>query len=246
MMVTFFSSVEPSGRALFAVTAIVTVVCAGILFHVESFWHDEVALFSTCVEMAPRSSLCHDRLGMALKQRGEVKDAELEFQAAQEIAPDDGANLYNLGLVHVQMGRMQEALGELKRALAMLPDVPAGAYVEYAKFADGAGQPDERDDALHHAEQLPGGVAAADFGRAQLKYLHKDFTGAEALLRSAIALEPRDADQWTMLGMSLAQQHRSEEALEAYQHSLRLRPDSGVARIVTRMRGRGVDRSDQR
>src|SRR5205085_3778414 len=123
-----------------------------------------------------------------------------------------------------------EALGELKRALAMLPDAPAEAYVEYAKFADAAGNTEERDNALHHAEKLPGGFAAANFGRAQLKYMHKDFAGAEALLRSAIALEPRNADQWTMLGMSLAQQHRNEEALEAYRQSLRLKPDPAVER----------------
>ena len=63
LAVSFLTRIEPSGRLLAATTAIVTVICAGILFHVESFWHDEYALFSTCVERSPRSSLCHDRLG---------------------------------------------------------------------------------------------------------------------------------------------------------------------------------------
>jgi len=235
LAVSFSYLMEPSGRALAAATAIVIAVCAGILFHAEGFWHDEVALFSTCVEMAPRSNLCHDRLGLALKERGRTTEAEREFIAALEIAPDDGANLYNLGLVHMQMGRTQEAVGEIKRALAMLPDAPAGAYVDLAKFADAAGEPDERDAALHHAETLPGGVAAAEIGRAQLKYIHNDFPGAETLLRDATARNPRDPDAWTMLGMSLARQGRAAEALAAYRESLRLKPDPGLQRMVSRI-----------
>jgi protein O-mannosyl-transferase len=237
LAVSFSYRMKLSERTLAAASATVIVVCAGILFHDESFWHDEVALFSTCVEMAPRSNLCHDRLGLALKQRGRAAEAEREFIAAQEIAPADGANLYNLGLVHIQMGRTREALGEIKRALAMLPDAPAGAYVDLAKLADQAGDSEGRDAALQHAETLPGGVAVAEFGRAQIKYLHNDFTGAEGLVRDAIAKDPGEADEWTLLGMSLARQGRAEEALAAYRQSIRLKPDPGLERMVSRIRG---------
>ena len=245
LAVSFFSRVEPSGRLLAAATAIVTVVCAGILFHDESFWRDEIALFSTCVEMAPRSSLCHGRLGLALKQRGDAKGAERELAIAQEIAPADGANLYNLGLVHAEMGRIEQARGELKRALALMPDALPGTYVEYAKIADAVGNADERDDALRHAEKLPGGFEAAELGHAQLMIMHRDFAGAESFLRAALARDPRNPDEWTLLGMSLVRQGRNDEALEAYRQSLRLRPDASLQRIVSQMSGGAVDRSGQ-
>lgn len=233
----FFFSVEPRGWLLAAATAIATVVCAAILFHVEGFWHDEVALFSTCTEMSPRSSLCHDRLGMALKQRGDLIDAEQEFKIAQEIEPADGANLYNLGLVHVQMGRTEEALGEIKRALVTLPDAPAGAYIEYAKFADSIGKGDERDEALHHAEKLPDGVEAAEIGRAEMMIMHRDFAGAESMMRASLARDRRNPDAWTVLGVSLVRQGRKNEAIGAYQQALRLRPDPSVQRLVAQMMG---------
>jgi len=133
------------------------------------------------------------------------------------------------------MGRTREALNEIKRALAMLPDAPAGAYVDFAKLADQAGAPDDRDAALHQAETLPGGVAAAQFGRAQISYLHNDFAGAESMARDAIAKDPSEPDEWTLLGMILARQGRTEEALAAYQQSIRLKPDPGLERMVSRI-----------
>jgi Flp pilus assembly protein TadD len=246
LAVSFFSGVKLSGQILVAMTATVTVVCAGILFHVESYWHDEVALFSTCVEMAPRSNLCHGRLGLALKQRGDAAGAEREFETGLEIAPDDFASLYNLGLVHVQMGHTEQAVGELKRALAMLPDAPAGPYVEYAKLADSIGKADDRDDALRHAEKLPGGLAVADLGRAQMMIMHRDFAGAEGLLRAAIAQDPSNPDEWTLLGAILVRQGRRDEALEAYRQSLKLRPDAALQRTVSQVRAGTNSHSGER
>jgi Flp pilus assembly protein TadD len=213
-------------------------VCAGILFHVESFWHDEIALFSTCVEASPRSHLCHDRLGLAFKSRGQLDAAEQQFFIAQDIEPDDGANLYNLGLVHAQMGRNDEATREMKRALTILPDAPPGAFVELAKVADLAGNVTDRDAALLDAAKLPGGAEAVDLGRAELMAMHRDFAGAENALRSSLAHSPNDADEWTLLGTVLAQQGRRSEALIAYQKSLSLRPDPNLRRAVMRMEKR--------
>ncbi len=233
---TYLPKLEPSGWLLAATTAIVTIVFAGILFHVESFWHDEYALFLTCVERSPRSSLCHDRLGVALVDRGDVDGAEQQFRLAYEIAPDSGVNLYHLGSLHVRMGRVDEALGELKRALAMLTDAPAGAYIEYAKLADSVGKTAERDEALAHAEKLPGGAKSVALARAELMINRGDFGGAEASMRSAIAGDPGFASYWTMLGVSLSHQGRNDEALEAYQQSLRLKPDPALQRMVVQMR----------
>lgn len=236
LTVTYMPKLEATGRLLAATTAMAVVICAGILFHVESFWHDEYALFSTCVERSPRSSLCHDRLGVALIDRGDLEAAEQQFKTANQIDPDGGAVLYHLGLTHVRMGRPGEAMSELKRALAILTDAPAGAYIEYAKLADSIGKTQERDEALQHAEGLPDGVKAVQLARAELMIQHGDFAGAESLMRAAIAQEPDTADYWTMLGVSLSRQGRNEEALEAYERSLRLKPDASLQRIVAQLR----------
>ncbi len=127
-------------------------------------------------------------------------------------------------------------MGELKRALAMLPDAPASAYIEYAKLADSVGKTAERDDALAHAEQLPGGANAVALARAELMIHRNDFAGAESLdARTRSRRDPGGASYWTMLGVTLSHQGRNEEALEAYQQSLRLKPDPALQRMVSQM-----------
>ncbi len=212
-------------------------VYAGILFHAESFWHDEVALFSTCAEMSPRSNLCHDRLGLALKRRGDLTGAERQFMIAQEIKPDDGANLYNLGLLRAQMGRTGEAVNDMRRALAMLPDAPPGAFVELAKTADLAGDDHERDAAMTQAATLPGGAAAVEIGKAELMIQHHDPLGTENFLKAALARHPDSADEWTLLGNAFAQEGRPSDAIEAYRKSLSLRPDPNLDQLVASMLG---------
>lgn len=216
-----------------AAGATVALVYTAILFHVEGFWHDEVVLFSTCTQMSPNSTLCHDRLGLALKQRGDLRQAENEFLIAQQLSPDDGANLYNLALVRSQIGDTTQAIADMKRALHLLPDAPAGAWVELAKIADLAGAGTERDDALARAAKLPGGAQAVETGRAELMLIHHDYAGAENLMRGATSRSPGDADSWTLLGSALADQGKDREALDAYRHALRLRPSADLRLAVT-------------
>ncbi|HXN86569.1 MAG TPA: tetratricopeptide repeat protein [Candidatus Binataceae bacterium] len=237
LIISFVASIGASEASLAIVAGTIAAVYAGVLFHVESFWHDEIALFSTCTEMAPRSNLCHDRLGLALKRNGDLKGAEREFLIANEIAPDEGANLYNLGLTHAQLGRTADAVAEIKRSLARLPDAPPGAYVELAKIADAGGDTHERDAAMGQAAKLPGGLEAVEIGDAELMIAHQDFAGAERAMRAGLARDPNDADEWALLGTSLVRQGRAREALEAYRTSLSLKPDPDLRRAVATMTG---------
>jgi len=238
LAVSFIMSVESSGRMLAAAASIVTVAFAASLFHVESFWHDDVALFGTCVEMAPRSTLCHDRLGLALKTRGDAQDAEREFVVAQELDPTDGANLYNLGLTHMQMGRSEQAFDEITRALKTLPDAPAFAYTDLAKLADSLGKADEREAALSHAEELPDGIEQVQVARAQIALGHHDYASAEGFARDAVARNPRNADGWTALGIALHNEGRLDEALAAYQKAMKLHPNAALQQTMLALRAR--------
>ncbi len=235
--VALFERAQFGVTALAAGGAIVAAVYAGFLFHIESFWHDDFALFSTCVAMSPNSSLCHDHLALALTQRGDLKNAEHEFLIAEEIAPDDGENLYNLGLVHAQMGRTAEALGDLRRALVVMPQSvrAPGMFVDLAKDADQMGAADLRDSALEAAARLPEGPAAVAIARAEMALRHGDFATAETLMRSASARNPDDAETWALLAVALDRQGKTPQAIEACRKALALKPDQNLTRALEKM-----------
>ena len=43
------------------------VVCAAALWNVQPAWHDDMALFTRCVEIFPESAMAHYRLGNILE-----------------------------------------------------------------------------------------------------------------------------------------------------------------------------------
>src|SRR5208282_2851430 len=69
-------------RVALGATAALALSYAAALWHVQGFWHDEVALFTRCIEEFPESAIWHNRLGMALQERGELVPAERELSAS--------------------------------------------------------------------------------------------------------------------------------------------------------------------
>lgn len=109
------------------------------LWRVEHYWHDEIALFSGCIEMSPDSTLCHGRLAMAYEEAGNWNGAAIELDIAERLYPDDGGTLYNLALLHDRFGAHRQAEDEMARALRLSPDAPVQPYLELARVADEAG-----------------------------------------------------------------------------------------------------------
>ncbi len=218
---------------------------AVFLFHAEGFWHDEIALFSRCVESSPRSVLCHGRLGMALKGRGDVAGAERELALAARLDPRDGTNLFNLGILYAETGRLSEAADKLAAALSLLPDAPAEAYVELARVADRAGKPGQADAALSEAARLPGGADAADLGRGEIMMRHRDFAAAEKILRGLVARSPESVRGWAMLGSVRAAGNDLPGAQDAYRRALELDPEDVNLRFLYALTLHRMGRDDE-
>ena len=107
-------------------------VLAGVYFislwQVQRYWHDEIALFTKCIEVSPAQEFCHNRLAMALLQRGELDGAERELREALRLDPNDDAARYDLPLGGVRQGHTEEATQEMSSALKHLSNPDAGAY----------------------------------------------------------------------------------------------------------------------
>ncbi len=183
-----------------------------------------MALFSRCIEKFPESAIWHNRLGMAFQERGDLEGAERELSASLKLDPDDGATLYDLGMVHARLGRDSDGAREIATGLKMLPHAPPDAYVVLAQLYDKDGKRAQSDATLDYAESLPGGIEPAELARAGIEMTHGDHAAAEKILRRITGRSPDDHDAWTALGAALFAQDRNDDALKAFYNAAALAP----------------------
>ena len=79
--------------------------------------------FAKQVEDHPGDPIPHFYLGLLLKSKGELEQAEKEFQAAIEHLPNPGAAHNNLGNIYFLEERFEEAEGQYRKAIAAEPDM---------------------------------------------------------------------------------------------------------------------------
>ncbi|HVN64621.1 MAG TPA: hypothetical protein VMT58_08275, partial [Candidatus Binataceae bacterium] len=139
LAVDFARGAPARANAVWLGAAAVAIVFAGLLYHAEGYWQNEVAMFARCVDDDPDAVFCHDRLGMALESFGNHQAARYQVAAAVELAPENGMYRYDLGVVDQALGDRRAAAREMAAGLAMLGSPPAAYYARLAIVADSAG-----------------------------------------------------------------------------------------------------------
>lgn len=85
---------------------------------------EEIAsFFAKQVENRPGDPIPHFYFGLLLKSKGELEQAEKEFQAAVGHLPNPGAAHNNLGNIYFLEERFEEAEGQYRKAIAAEPNV---------------------------------------------------------------------------------------------------------------------------
>ena len=92
----------------------------------------ELADLQQVVQQYPQSRDARRELGVAYYRQGDYKDATQQFEALQEIDPDDLAAHYNLSILYHRMGRAKEA--EEQQALFITEKINSDARVEALKY----------------------------------------------------------------------------------------------------------------
>jgi tetratricopeptide (TPR) repeat protein len=159
-------------------------------------------VFSAAIKRHPKSGRLHVGLGIAQYSRGQYEDAVKSFSQAADLAPSDPRPYQFLGEMY---GVVPELGGEITRRLARFVKAkPANALAHF-----------------HYAMSLwkgqPAGSAPADMRRV------------EALLRRAVALDPKLAKGFLELGILLSDERRHKEAIQELRHAARLEPGMAQA-----------------
>jgi tetratricopeptide (TPR) repeat protein len=167
-------------------------------------WRDSETLFRDMLADAPGVPRLHYELGNALRQKGRMQEAMVEYRRAlgrspffpYECPPEIAASAHNN--LAILLARQGDAHGAVEHWRAALEAKPGNANT-------------------HHNL----GVALADRGQR-----------AEAIhhFQEALRLDPDNAITHVYLGRLLAQDGRVEEARKHFEEAARLRPDLPLAR----------------
>src|SRR6185437_4434818 len=160
--------------------------------------------------------------GLALHQRGQLREAEALYRQALAGTPEDFGALNMLGVLKGQTGAAAEGLVWLERALALQPR-HVGALVNYANILSLLGRCRDAVTAYDRALAIrPDAESFANRGFA-LQSLNQP---AEALasFEQALALEPRNVQALYRRGVMLNELGRTDEALATYDRLLAMAP----------------------
>ncbi|HUO05723.1 MAG TPA: tetratricopeptide repeat protein [Candidatus Binataceae bacterium] len=233
LVIEFSQRSDTWNHAVWAATGVVAFCFAIALFSVQKFWHDDVAMFQRCVDTVPDTELWHQRLGLALEAVNDFSRAHSELETAVKLAPDNGTDRYDLGMVDDRLGNHSLGISEMIDGLKRINDPPPSVFSQLAMVADAAGETEQAEQVLKQLEALPKGAESASLTRAQLMRSHGDITGAESVLRDFLRSHPDNAQAMVSLGMTLSAQQRNDEALAIFRNAIAIAPQDPTLHYLT-------------
>jgi protein O-GlcNAc transferase len=177
------------------------------------------------LDPAEPTTLCF--LGMVAGQSGKPLAAIELFERALQRDPNNADLHHNIGETYRHLGEIRKAHEAFRCAIALRPD----HYAAYRSGADMALQEAERRNAAGQAKLAREyrQVAARYLNEMGLELSKRSNLGAEAVLREALALDPKNADIWNGLGSFLLDHSRDSEAEMAMRRAVALNPRHGPA-----------------
>ncbi len=161
------------------------------------------------------------RAGAMAEAAGDWAAAETGYRRAQAEAPGWAAPEYRLAMYLREQGRLPEGRACYARALELDPSY-GGLYGSAGMIRLWQRRFDEAEREFERVLQLDASDGYAHYGLAELASERGDFAGAVAAADRALKTAPHLLDAHRVRGQALAALGRIEEAIAAYEVSLRL------------------------
>jgi tetratricopeptide (TPR) repeat protein len=187
--------------------------------------------FEEAARKMPDYALARSKRGLTLSSLGRHAEAIPEFEKAIALDPRLREAHYNLGMLLARQGQQSRALAHLQtafpqrdeRALRMLDADPAAAEIlnNLALGLANSGDRANAKDLLQRAIAIDSRHTVAQLNLGNLYLLEGSLGLAQTQFEKALRLEPANPMAHNNLGLCLAQQGRSQEAVPHLQIGLR-------------------------
>ena len=209
-------------------TAGVLVALGALTWQQSHIWKDSERLWRHALSIDDGSSFAHNNLGLALADRGALREAVNEFRRAVQIDPVFVEAHTNLGNFLAQTGSREEAVAHLRQALQIDP-MFANAHNTLGNILVDSGGLEEALQQFHTAIKINPDAAIFHYNLARTLAKKGDVQGAISHYHRALEIDPEDYDVRNNLGLLLLSQGKVDEAIEQFRHAIRVNPDYAKA-----------------
>lgn len=192
----------------------------------EAIPHLEIA-----ERVAPGDPAILQVLGQACLGAGRFAAAAARFRRLLENTPDDPGVLRHLGVCQYQLGDFEASATSFRSALSSQPE-NTRALTGLGMSLNSLERPDEARPVLEKAVELAPSDRMARLALARSLGDLGEFLRADELLRALTAEGPEDWEAWYFLAVLRFRNSYHEQALEAFDRCLTLRPGHPETRIL--------------
>ncbi len=197
-------------------------------FYRNAIWRDEVSLWSDVATKNPSNFRALANLGIAYQDRGEIKAALANYDAAIRLSPDYYVVLYDKGVLLGQMGRTEEAIALFNEALRIKPNY-AKALVNLGVAVARKGDSGKAIAYLQQALTIQPDSFEANLNLATIFANNGKLESAADHYLRALRMEPDNAKLHSKVGVVLHVLSRYHDAADHFREAIRIEPNSAEA-----------------